>query len=431
MSLSRTQREVPTSLAQQYRLEHDYAHGQHPRQQPFVLAYRMHGQLSLEHLQAALDRIIQMHPALQTVFPDQSVDIAVVSPSAGWPITRLPASTDLSDISHAIWDSPWSFEEGPLLRAFVTDGPEPLLALIIEHLVFDMVSIEQLIQSLADAYRAISSGSGAPASPERASYFDLAAAERTRAESDRASVVSRFWNEHWGCSPAYPVTHLRADGPRPGLYQSPAVWIDRKLPEAAARLWLAARRARTTPFVLGLTALALTERALADGGRVGAMFATANRLAKHSATVVGFFANPVCCYLDLPQGSDPRQSVRAVHDTVMAAVEHQDMVTPAVIRRTRPNEDHLGLDIPHVFFDFRDPSALPTPAIEGVELAPVDSQPYHSWRLYPGINVSVVTLGDDACLRVHFAPDVYRVETIDRYIEMLSSSVEDLLTAIG
>ncbi|WP_297353511.1 AMP-binding protein, partial [Paraburkholderia sp.] len=342
-------------------------------QDPASAAYNMSGELhltgdlDLDALQCAFDDVVRRHEILRAHFTlgDDGEPLQVIERDMRvlLPVTRLEASSPATQ-REAVLDAlieqvarrPFDLEYGPLLRAHLvsTGEREHRLLLALHHNIADGWSVNVLLTSLADAYRAQLAGPVAASSgPEpQLQHADYVAWER--ATLDAATLARQL--EYWR-------TQLAADGDPAAaaqLFARPASGAAVAVADVASL----AGCQRSLTFSLSTSATAVLKRVAAtrhaslfmtmlavlnvvlqrlsgqDDIRVGAPMSLRKR--PEAQSMIGYFINLQVMRTRMNAHRDFGALVDAVRETVLAAQEHQDVPFDRLVSGLLPNRASDG-----------------------------------------------------------------------------------------
>ncbi|NJP67063.1 non-ribosomal peptide synthetase [Streptomyces spiramenti] len=263
-----------------------------------VLAYALTGPLRRDLLQAALDDVVEAHPALRTIYPwvDEAPQQQVLAPAdAAVVLADIagPATGRMREAAEAVtadwWAQPFSLEDEVPLRARLCRLAEDrhLLCFHVHHIAFDGWSESVLIADLARAYTARSEGRRHEAAATL-SYGEFSAWEATRL-ADWARRDLPFWKEELAAvpEPFLPAPARTGAGPADRLERVMTVDAQtvRRLEQAAA-----GRGGPALAALLAGAAAALARTFDAAELTVGSV--TAGRFDPALEPVVGYFVNP-------------------------------------------------------------------------------------------------------------------------------------------
>ncbi|OXI15956.1 hybrid non-ribosomal peptide synthetase/type I polyketide synthase [Burkholderia sp. AU15512] len=305
----------------------------------------LHGDVDRAALHAALDGLVARHPVLRTSFhegPDGGGEQHVHADAAvALSIHAYTGDTDDTDDAlrafiaqhrDALRAEPFDLARPPLFRARLLElGPRrACLLMSFHHIVVDGWSFRLIAQDLASLYGAASQGRAPEAAPPAWDYADYSEEQAARFAAGHDAAHEAFWAHLDGA----PVLDLGGDRRRartPGrLAHSGRVAVDAG---RAAQVDALARRLRTTPYVVFLSAFLLMlsrrtgQRDLVVGSPV------ANRASSRTEELVGFFVNLLALRVAFPAASSTRAWIERVRDCVMAAHAHQDYPFEKLVER--------------------------------------------------------------------------------------------------
>jgi len=276
--------------------------------------------LDADALRRALERLVERHPALRTVFP-------IVGDE---PVQRvLPAGElDFAEGTDDAW-RPFDLAHGPLLRVRISGD---LLLVAIHHIVSDFWSLAVLARELGALYRGDTS---LPPLPLR--YTDFARWQAERLAGPRGERGWAYWRE---ALEGVPDLALTPDRPRPALQTWRGLARAAELPADltdALRQLAASRGATLFAALLAAFQAQLGRYAGQDDFAVGTP--TSGRGAPEWAGVVGYFVNPVALRSDLSGDPGFRELLDRARRAALAGLEHSDHPFVLLAERLRPMRD--------------------------------------------------------------------------------------------
>ena len=307
--------------------------------------WELRGELDAAALAQAFARIVERHDVLRTRyrFEDGVVyqQIGAAEPLAlqpevvaadDEPIAALPA---LRALLRAEADGVFDLQrDAPLrLRLFRLGAQRHVLSLVVHHIASDGWSVGLLQREWSALYNAARRGETAPLAPLALQYADFAAWQRAMLDGGHWQVQKDYWRTRLaGLAPA----ELAADRPPSdgSVRAASHGWrIDRALTDA---LRARARAAGLTPFMLLAAALklVLARHTGRDDIAIGTSVAGRNRA--ETSELIGFFVNQLVLRTDL--GGDPRvdELLARVRDTVLGALDHQDLPFSTLVAEMPP-----------------------------------------------------------------------------------------------
>jgi amino acid adenylation domain-containing protein len=270
--------------------------------------------LDVEAFRRALDRLVDRHPALRTVFPTVADE----------PVQRvLPAMevdfAEVREIGAEAW-RPFDLAQGPLLRVRLAGD---VLLLVVHHMVADFWSLAVMARELGETEL--------PPIPLR--YTDFARWQDERLAGPAGERGWAFWRE---ALDAVPDLALTPDRPRPPVQTWTGLARGAELP---ADLADGLRRLGPTLFPMLLAAFQAQLGRYADQDDFAVGAPTSGRGAPELAGVVGYFVNPVALRADLSGDPSFRTLLDRTRRTALAGLEHADYPFALVAERLRPERD--------------------------------------------------------------------------------------------
>ncbi|HMG42404.1 MAG TPA: amino acid adenylation domain-containing protein, partial [Acidimicrobiales bacterium] len=394
----------------------------------FPLVARLHGDLDLGALRAALGDVVERHEALRTTFgdrdgrPHQRVLDAAAARAALRVEVRAASSADIDGQVAAAAGQPFDLTSDLPLRATVlVVGPqEHVVVLTLHHVAVDEWSDGPFLSDLDRAYRARVAGSAADWTPLPVQYADYAVWQRRLLgdPSDPASLAARqlgFWRTALdGVADEMP---LPADRPRPAAPSHQGGTTGAPLdPAVYAALRDAANAAGVSTFMYLHAAVAALLHRLGAGDDVVLGAPVAGRSDEALDGLVGFFVNTLVLRADLsgnPRFAELLDRVRAAD---LAAFDHQDVPFEWVVDalapvRSRARNPLFQVMVGHVHRP--DPAALFGLRAEAIAYDPGVAKFDLNWILAEspaGLHVGV-----------EYAADLFDRATVDGLIARLAT----------
>ncbi|SIO44250.1 non-ribosomal peptide synthetase [Paraburkholderia phenazinium] len=332
-------------------------------QDPASAAYNMSGELRLSGeldvpaLQRAFDELVRRHEILRAHFtlgedgePLQIIDSSVRIPL---PVTRIDASSSVEQqaafdkLIQQVGRQPFDLEHGPLLRAHLvrTGSDEYRLLLALHHIIADGWSVNVLLTSLAEAYRAQrvppdAATSGTAPSLQFADYITW---ERATLDTNVISRQLDYWRNQLAADSdpaaaaqlfARPANRLAGAEDLAGHQRSLSFSLSA---DTAAKLKRFGGTRRASLFMTMLAVLNAVLQRLSgrDDIRVGAPLSLRKR--PEAQSMVGYFINLQVLRTRMSLHRDFGALVDAVRETVLAAQEHQDVPFDRLVSALLPN----------------------------------------------------------------------------------------------
>ncbi len=271
---------------------------------------RLRGTLRVDVLRQAMQDVVDRHDALRMRFDRIGVEPAVrilphvESPLEYVDLSGLPPAEQqarVEQIAYAHRNDAFDPGRAPLWRAALVrlSATEHVLALCFFHMVSDGWSCRVVVEDLCHAYTA-RLGAADPQPPLGVDFTALAALQEAEQAGNGVDAAARaaYWRDR--LRPVEPYQLFPASPPAPDVALSAEVATRFAFPpEITARLRPAARRARTSPYVLLLAAYLVLLSRRAGRSRVVLGTTTLGRESPLSRQLVGQFTNNVYLPVDV------------------------------------------------------------------------------------------------------------------------------------
>ncbi|MEM8961370.1 MAG: non-ribosomal peptide synthase/polyketide synthase, partial [Acidobacteriota bacterium] len=297
---------------------------------------RLRGTLDPERLTLALQKIVDRHDGLRTVF--RRVDGApkqVVLPSLTieLPIDEIAETELMTRVMEEI-RRPFDLVTGPLLRArlFRLGDDDHVLALTVHHIVYDGWSMGVLIRELVVFH----GDPDALLPPLPVQVPDVAIWQREHLAA-RIDEQVTWWRDTLD---AVPVLELPTDRPRPAVQTWAgdvlSVWIPTRLTEPLERL-VQAEGGTLFMGLLAVYAAVLGRWSGQDDFAIGTPIA--GRTQAEMEPLIGFFVNTLVLRIDLDARPSLRQVLERSKDATLDAYGRQDVPFERLVAELDPDRD--------------------------------------------------------------------------------------------
>lgn len=298
---------------------------------PAVL--RVTGELDEAALEWALNRVIDRHEALRTVF--RLVDgepTQVVLPELPVLLAVQPAEPDrVAELVRAEAAVCFDLPRGPLLRLrlFRIGEHTAVLVLVMHHLISDGWSSAILVSELTELYRARRSGQPAELPELAIQYLDFAAWQADQLDDDRLAELRGYWTARLaGLAPL----RLPGDSTAPARRTPRGTTLRFTLPgELTERVEALARSHQGSAFMVLLAALDAVLARYSGQSDIAVSSPITGRDRAEVKGLIGYFVNTLILRTDTagdPSFADLLDRVRA---DCLQAYEHQDLPFDEVV----------------------------------------------------------------------------------------------------
>ena len=312
--------------------------------------------------------------------------------------------------------APTHSDAPPLARMYHVHGEQNIILLIVDHLLFDGMSVGLLHDELND----ILAGRDLP--PVAFGYYDFAEQQNELIEQDGPRIA--FWEE------SLQRTGLRQElfVPRefdevPGA-DYPELLHRFRVGGAGdrAKLRRAASALRCTEYALVVSCFLSAIRTYQDHEDVGLVIATPGRSLPGTERLLGNFANCLPVGIRLSSATTMADAVRRTSTALFDALDNDIIPRAYLLRKYFPQFIHEDPTEPYLFIDLASSRAV-TSALdpEGEPWMPTAGR-----RGEPGIS-AYVHLDDDVMIEMSTTP-AYSTSTLDELGRRVNEAWERALT---
>ncbi|MFZ6658965.1 amino acid adenylation domain-containing protein, partial [Undibacterium sp. TJN19] len=417
---------LPLSFAQQRlwfidQLEHGAAAYHMPD------ALRLTGELNYTALQAALDRIIDRHETLRTVFANMGGGATqIILPRAPFALSFIDLQ-HLSAEEHAAQIRLHSGEEvgtafdlsvGPLIRGrlLTLSTQEHVLLITMHHIVSDGWSMGIFLQELAALYAAYCEGRVDPLPPPSIQYADYAVWQRQRLQGDLLQRQLDYWKTQLAGAPS--LLELPTDRPRPQTqsYRG-GRFVFALSAELSLQLKKLARQHDATLFMTIYTGFSILLSRLCGQDNIVIGTPVANRPRTDIEELIGFFVNTLALRADLGENPSVVDLLADVKAMTLAAYAHQDLPFEQVVEAVQPPRSlrHSSLFQAMLVLQNTPQGAFSLPGLRVVpQEISYDVEPFD-------VTLSLMEAGEHLVGSFSYASDLFDQATIERWAAYLKT----------
>lgn len=316
----------------------------------------MSGKVVPEALERSLEKIIERHESLRTVFsqsdgqtqqivmPPQSFNLESVDLTG----LSVDESKDVLAKYVALYkDTKFDLKRDLMLKVMLIKmaSDRYILLLKVHHLVSDDWSMNILLDELVSFYNHFVSGAKLSLPELPIQYFDYAVWQRENIDQNQDSELLKYWKEKL-CEPIIPL-NFPVDNPRPEqLFASDVIHFN--VPNALVeRLTSLARDMDGTLYMLLLAAYKLMLYRYTNQEDIIVGAPIANRRFKETEDLIGFFVNTLALRTDVSANLSFRDLFQRVRQTTLDAYHYQDYPFEKLVQASQLERDLQH----HPFFD--------------------------------------------------------------------------------
>ncbi|HEX4722802.1 MAG TPA: amino acid adenylation domain-containing protein [Pseudonocardiaceae bacterium] len=363
---------------------------------------RLHGDLDIEALQAALTTLAARHESLRTTF--DTVDnhgVQIIHEPAEVPLAFHDG--DLDEVIAADNGRPFDLRTGPLWRAnLIRVGPDDhALTLTMHHIITDGWSMGVLVDELSACYQ----GSPLPALP--LTYVDHAAWQREQRHDEQLA----YWREQLGGSASL---DLPTDRPRPPVQTKNGAAIEFTVPaDTTNALRELANRHDSSLFPALVAVCQVLLHRWTGQSDIAVGTVVSGRERPELAGLVGMFVNTIV--LRSQVGGTFDEFLRQVKDTVGHAMANQDVPFERIVDELAPDRDTSRTPLFQAMVVLQN-AANPIPDLPGITVGdlPLPDQT-------TSVDLSIDFQEQDSALAgsLVYNTDLFDASTMERMVEHL------------
>ncbi|MBV8158411.1 MAG: amino acid adenylation domain-containing protein, partial [Dyella sp.] len=392
---------------------------------------RLHGELNVAALQAALQQLVDRHEALRATFGKDGSELCIAAQHSLACMVRdlswLGPDEQEADIAatleHVVTE-PFDLETGPLVRAELLrlSDAEHLLVFTAHHIVCDGWSFGVIVRDLAALY-AQQIGMGAEL-PSADPFADYALAEAAHGQSQEGRDAEAYWLKRY--ADTVPSLDLPTDHPRPRqrtfASRREDLLLDASLVAAVKRAG-AQRGASLYATLLAGFGLLLQRLSGQDDVVIG--IPSAGQAAGGHHGLVGHCVNVLPLRVSIDTAVPFAESLAKVRGDLLDAFDHQQYTIGSLLARLALPRDPGRLPLASVLFNLDqalDERTLSFPGLS-FEFAGVP-RAFENFELF----VNAVQLPHGLRLECQYNSDLFDAATVhawlDAYATLLRKAAE-------
>jgi amino acid adenylation domain-containing protein len=303
------------------------------------IAIEISGPLDIAALEAAVNEVIRHQEALRATFSIEDEEpVQWIAPELRipMPLTDIGSAPNgperLERIMHDESRQSFDLAEGPLIstRLVRVSGGRHVLLATAHHLIVDAWSAAIILRQTAEYYRSFTAGEPQPGG-SRSSYSAVVLRQLTSAAERDASQLAYWKRQLQDIEPWRPGA-LRHMQPSRRVTRS-SFELPRPLQNSLEAL---ARREGTTLFTVLLAAFELLVARYSGRDEVCIGTPVTTRIDQESRELVGCFVNTLAIRARMTTSMSFSELVHRTKQTVLAAIEHQDVTWERVVEHINP-----------------------------------------------------------------------------------------------
>jgi amino acid adenylation domain-containing protein len=311
-------------------------------------ALKLTGKLDVSSLRMAIEELVRRHAILRTAFKvaDDGRLMQIVAPEMRLdiPVEDLSSEPETSraEIVRRFGEEQalarFDLENGPLIRMRLLrfSETEHVVLAAAHHVISDAWSMEIVARELSALYDAFHSRQPSPLPPLAAQYTDYSVWQREYLQGDVVQHLLAYWRQKLdGLQPL----RLRLDRPRkPGaaaIQRVHAFRVPRSLRDRLLRL---CQREQVTLYMLTLAVYKMLLNRYSGTSDIAVGAPVAGRRQPETQVMIGLFMDMLVMRTDLSGNPGFRELLGRVRETVLEALDHQDLPFGHLIADLAPGE---------------------------------------------------------------------------------------------
>ena len=396
------------------------------------------GLLDLHSLQQSVTEVSRRHESLRTSFAiSEGATVQVINPPAPAKVTiidlsDLPAHQRIARVQQlAVEALAQSFDlaRSPLwrLNVFRLDREEYVLAIALDHLIADFISLGILIRELGTLYEAFSHNQPSPLPELQIQYGDWAVWQQTRMRTGELEAQFSYWRERLKQCP--PALELPFTYPRPAAQTFHGAIRSRLLPSALSdSLRELSRMHQVSLYTTLLAAFSLLLRhyTLRDDFVLGRGVAGRTRL--EIENLIGCFINMVLMRLDLSGNPPFTELMKRIQVTVDGAYSNQDVPFVKLAEHLQPANEPPRTPLARIFFNLY--TAPAAQEIEGASLSIFDlgdQRPDNDVALFQDMILGMQDSGNRLTAELKYNRELFEVSAMEELLDHYQIFLETIV----
>lgn len=395
---------------------------------------KISGPLSYSALRAAIERLIERHEALRTIFAEVDGELCQIvnsRPGASLRIVDAKIDSGFSDedpmtaLLRAEAEQKFDLAHGPLARIclFRINDAEHILAITLHHIIADGWSQGILQRDLWTFYKMQLDDAAAEVPPLEIQYGDFASWQGEWLKSADADQHLKYWTEK--LADPLPILDFPTDRPPTNRPASRGAILKAKFPnELTAALKTFSRSENVTPFMLTAAAFSVLLFHYTAQNDIVIGSPAANRKTETQG-IIGPFAGPFALRLAVDGNCTFREILRRTAETALDAFSHSELPFEAVLEQLKMRATG-GRNPLFQFYFLYQTAFLQSQDLCGLTIVP---QPTFSLGTPFEIQLAVIERRDGAYAQLEYNPDLFDsstvVEVLDNYEKLLRDAIAE------
>ncbi len=396
------------------------------------LLWHLRGQLNLQAMQQATQIMFARHACLRTSFQIHAGEpIQQVHPQVTLvvPYTDLRGVPDqpaaIQRIIHPLIEQPFDLSQPPLTRAEIIQLADDytVIAITYHHIIVDGLSVDVILQELAQCYTALVQQHAPDLPPVPLQYTDYARWQQQRNRPEDYPDDLRYWTQQLADLP--PLLPLPLDYPRPPVASMRGAQHTQVISQPLLdQLRGLSQQAGTTLSMTMLAAYALLLMRYTGQTTIPIGMPISHRPQPELEHLVGFFLNTLVLRVQIhPPMMTGRELLGHVREVALAAYAHQDLPFELLVEALQPERSASNSPLFQVMFEFENAP------VRQIELPNLTLS--REWLPHGGAQTDLALLIEETphelICQWEYATDLFAPATITRFAESYTTVLHALV----
>ncbi len=389
------------------------------------MAIRLQGELDEAKLETSIQKLIERHESLRTVFKtdEHGVTRQYVQKHAVFKLEKqqLYSEAELKQALEQNERQSFDLETGALFKAGLLELARQnyVLLMNMHHIISDGWSMQILQQDLLALYRQ-------EALPElEVHYVDFAAWQHAYLDEARMQALLAYWLKRLEGVPH--VLHLPLDKARPAQQSFRGGLCHHMLDESLQKRALDfCKHNELSSFVLGISCYALLLSKYANQADFCIGIPVSGRGQKQIENLIGFFVNGIVIRSDLRERLTVSEMLAMFKQQSLSAFEHQELSADVLLEAMHVEVNSQYQPLAQVAFSHLSLNAINTQAVDGVQFEVIEST-NHSAKY--DLMLSLTDTGNALTLACEYAADLFDEASITNFLQHYEYLLDQILIA--
>ncbi len=404
-------------------------------------ALMLTGDLDVAALQATLEKIVERHSVLRSVFVAESGEAKqVVKPVTLFHLEQGEIEVQqpeqerqaIQAAAYTEAQQPFDLSQDCMLRARLLrcalssehNEVRHALLLTMHHIAGDGWSLGLIVQEMSVLYEAYSLAKACPLSPLPVQYSDYAQWQRSWLQGDKLAGELQYWQATLAGIPQ--VHALPLDYPRPARQSYKGALVEQSIDsQLLKKLKILAQDAGVTLFMLLQSAYAVLMHRYSGQGDIVIGTPIANREQAEVEPLIGFFVNNLVLRSDISDNPTFLQLLQRNKETILSAYAHQQVPFESIVEALQPERDMSYSPVFQLVFALQN-NEIGAMHLGDLQLSPLtESNPVAKYDLSLDIYEEQAGL----LLRWIYAVDLFNGMTIQQWGRHFETLLQNIVTA--